>query len=195
MIEKDKSPEVNYEWPDNYYMTISPEDRLSILKEHMSDAREESANNFRMKLYEKRYISDKHGKTIDNFTKAWMMMGITAEQGIGLFSGKKTKKEWLGYIDDFCLDKSICSNEEEIALLEKEWIAFFNQFIYNCSTDKTYGSTFMGLIPMKKKTISAKAAAELEHLTKTFPERLGLDEQFAPFYEIAAKVYKESTVL
>lgn len=189
MIKKKEMPAANYDWPMNYYMEFNPEMRLSILSTQ-DDSQEDII--FMHKLYDMRYTLDKHEKTIDEFTRAWLLMKIDTNSRPGILTRSKLRKTWLDYAHTFFLDIYADCSEQQQNLIVQEWNAFFNQFLHTCSVDKTYGSTFFGVIPLTKDALSSKVASELNLLTNEYPALLDIDELFLPLHESASLAYQSS---
>lgn len=163
----------NLEFPDTLYAEYDPTVRYSILNEHPDTDREHILNV--------RYSISKNSQYVDNFMKAFMLMKISADNGVTFFNKKKLIKEWRDYASLLMIDTYSKSNDQLKALIESEWYAFISQYILSCLNDKVYGSTLFGIMQMKDEALINKLVNELALLTRGFPDKLGLKDTFSVF--------------
>ena len=192
MIQRKQTEEISSkEWPDCFYETLSPVDRLSLLEKELKKDPSNEENLFRKKLFNKRYQPGKHGTDYtDLFVQSFLMMKVASSSGISYFQIKRQKKELIDNMSSLCILDFPVKDSMEQSLLEREWEAFLFTYCRICMSDHTYGSTLLGIIPMKKESISSKLANELEELTKKYPAQFDLSEDFHRFHELAARVFQ-----
>lgn len=188
MIKKKDDIATTCEWPQNYYMEFDPARRHDIL-----ESQSDPDNSFRRRLYELRYTRAKNGKITDNFARCWLLMKIDTNTSANLLTKGKLRKTWTEYANSLCLSEYASYSENEQLLLRMEWNAFFMQFIHTCSIDRTYGSTFFGVIPLTRDALSNKVGQELELITLEYPDALGLKDLFSPLYQCALEAYQNSS--
>ncbi len=127
-----------------------------------------------------------------SYMRLWLMMKISAQNAPSLFGKRRLVREWLKYAEEFGLDRFPTASDAEKEQLINDWKGFLNDFCHLCLTDRTYGSTLFGLVPMKSDTVEEKLLNEIRTVTFFFPERLGLEETFAPLAGVAEEIYHNS---
>ena len=100
-----------------------------------------------------------------------------------------TKKELKQYMKDLCLLEYAPENETEQAVLLTEWENFAKVLLASCTGSKTYCSTLFGIVPIKDASVARKIAEEIDFVTRTYPQKLELADEFAPFREVMVNTY------
>ncbi|MBQ7676692.1 MAG: hypothetical protein IJT32_00515 [Lachnospiraceae bacterium] len=124
-----------------------------------------------------------------DYMRTWLMMKISAQNAPTVFGKRRLTREWEKYAAEFGLTGYADASDEEKEKRMSDWDGFLQDYCHLCLTDRTYGSTLFGIVPMKADTINEKLLNELNTITELFPERLGLKNLFAPLHEAAARVY------
>ena len=188
LLKKENTAQIDYleNWPEHYYEIENANERKEILSQAISQGLDLPNDNYRMKLLEKRYGKDKKS---DAFMKAWMMIKASGAAGISFFNKRHLQKELKQYMKDLCLLDYTPENETERAILLNEWKNFAKVLLASCTGCKTYCSTFFGIVPIKDASVARKIAEEIDFVTRTYPEKLELADEFAPFREIMVNTY------
>ena len=163
LLKKEKPAQIDplENWPEHYYEIENAKERKEILAQAISRGLDLPNDNYRMKLLEKRYGKD--GKS-DAFMKAWMMIKASGAAGISFFNKRHLQKELKQYMKDLCLLEYAPENE-------------------------TYCSTLFGIVPIKDASVARKIAEEIDFVTRTYPQKLELADEFAPFREVMVNTY------
>ncbi len=132
------------------------------------------------------YTIDQSGKT-DTYIRAWMMIKNGAEQGVSRFTMKSHKKSLDVYMKDLDLYAYQEASEAEQEVYRAEWSDFAKRVISLSYEDRTYGSTLWGLIPMKKETVGAKIARDIQLAMHDYPAEFQLENYFAPLQQILVR--------
>ena len=90
---------------------------------------------------------------------------------------------------DLCLLVYAPENETEQAVLLTEWENFAKVLLASCTGSKTYCSTLFGIVPIKDASVARKIAEEIDFVTRTYPQKLELADEFAPFREVMVNTY------
>ncbi len=188
LLKKEKPAQIDplENWPEHYYEIENAKERKEILAQAISRGLDLPNDNYRMKLLEKRYGKD--GKS-DAFMKAWMMIKASGAAGISFFNKRHLQKELKQYMKDLCLLEYAPENETEQAVLLTEWENFAKVLLASCTGSKTYCSTLFGIVPIKDASVARKIAEEIDFVTRTYPQKLELADEFAPFREVMVNTY------
>lgn len=180
LLKKEKPAQIDplENWPEHYYEIENAKERKEILAQAISRGLDLPNDNYRMKLLEKRYGKD--GKS-DSFMKAWMMIKASGAAGISFFNKRHLQKELKQYMKDLCLLEYAPENETEQTILLAEWENFAKVLLASCTGSKTYCSTLFGIVPIKDASVARKIAEEIDFVTRTYPQKLELADEFAPF--------------
>ena len=180
-------------WPEYYYRAEDPVKRKEALLQALEAGLDPDENSFRMTLFEKRYQQNpKTGAMVDLFIHAWLMMKINASSGVSFLQKKRQLKELQQLEQQLCLTDGPAKSETEKQILADEWRAFAKFYYQSCISDETYGSTFFGIVPLKKDTVSYKLAKEIHKVLETYPDLFGRKETFEPLNRIFKEVYCEA---
>ena len=188
LLKKENTAQIDYleNWPEHYYEIEHANRRKEILPQAISQEVGLPNDNYLKKLLEKRYGKDKKS---DAFMKAWMMIKASGAAGISFFNKRHLQKELKQYMKDLCLLDYTPENETERAILLNEWENFAKVLLASCTGCKTYCSTFFGIVPIKDASVARKIAEEIDFVTRTYPEKLELADEFVPFREIMVNTY------
>lgn len=192
MLRKDTSTEKkNYlkDWPDHYYEIETAAERLAALDSIEKTEFYTPADACRRVLCEKRFITDKNGKTTDSFLHAWMMIKASAAVGVSFLGKRRSAKELEGYMNQLLLTAEAQADIAEHDLLIAEWRDFAHSFIASCIGSKAYRSTLFGLIPIKDATAAEKLAAEILLVTRNYPAQFGQTDAFTPLHVIMHEAF------
>ena len=109
--------------------------------------------------------------------------------GISFFNKRHLQKELKQYMKDLCLLEYAPENETEQTILLAEWENFAKVLLASCTGSKTYCSTLFGIVPIKDASVARKIAEEIDFVTRTYPQKLELADEFAPFREVMVNTY------
>lgn len=138
-----------------------------------------------LELFGDRY-DYKSGRWIDKYMRSFMMLlTFNKSSSFGLFNGRR-KKEITKYLTELGLYGDI-SDSCQIA----EWTDFAAAYITSCISSKTYGTAFLGIIPMPDKNVALKIASDISTALNEVPGSYGLSEDVKPVYDIFIDTYKK----
>ena len=75
---------------------------------------------------------------------------------------------------------------------DREGRIFAKVLLASCTGSKTYCSTLFGIVPIKDASVARKIAEEIDFVTRTYPQKLELADEFAPFREVMVKDRKST---
>lgn len=191
LLKKDEAPEVDYleNWPEHYYEIEDVVKKRVYLKKALEQGIDSEHDAYRMKLLERRYFTIDKSGTADAFMHAWMMMKATTAQSVSFFQKKHLQREWKNCLKELCLIEYIPESDAEKEVLIDEWTDFARSFLISCTGSRGYRSTLFGILPMKDDSVAMKIAEEIQLVTRTFPEKLGMEAEMEPFREILVDTY------
>lgn len=172
------------DWPAHYYEIPTGTGRRTALEQAKKQGLTTPADSYRRKYCDKRFFSRNNTGNIDTFMHAWMMIKASSAAGISLFQKKRLTRELKGYMEALCLLPSQPLSQEEQAVLMEEWQDFACSFLFSCTDSKAYRSTLFGFVPIKDNILAEKIAAEILLVTKEYPAKLHLSEEFLPFHQV-----------
>lgn len=194
LLKKDEAPEIDYleAWPGHYYEIETAAKKKEYLKKAMEQELDPEYDKYRLRFLERRYFGQNTSGQVDAFMHAWIMMKATAAADVSVFQKRRLQKEWKGYLEELCLSEFTPENEAEQKVLLDEWRDFARSFLAYCIGSKTYRSILFGVLTMKDESLAMKIAEEIQLVTGTYPQKLGLAEEIAPLREIFVEVYLDT---
>jgi len=166
---------------ERYYTESSPEKRLELLEDMISEGVDVEKNQARKELFSIRY-KKKRNQYADQFMALWLL--------IKMYSSDATSKNQLvrahKVIQKEMKKLSYSSNE----LLLEEWKHLIRLYVEICRTDKNYGSTVFGLARLDSDKIEAKILRDISHTGISFPVEIGLEDELAVIVEATKEVYE-----
>ena len=176
------------EWPLHYYEIEDISERESALKMFLEQHPDSADDQKRLMLLHKRFGSNLPysgaANRGDRFMAAWMMIGISGNSSVHFLNRKHMEKELRQNLEALCI-----LNYEKDAVLTQEWQDFARRFLYSCTSCKSYGSTLFGMFPLKDKTVSAKIASEIDHVTRIIPLTFDLAKECEAFRQVMIDNY------
>lgn len=191
LLKKDEVPEIDYleAWPSHYYEIKTAAEKKEYLKKAMEEKLDSQYDKYRLKFLERRYFQGNTSGQVDAFMHAWVMMKATAATDVSVFQKRRLQKEWRGFLRELCLMEFVPENDAERKVLVDEWNDFARSFLEYCIGSKSYRSVLFGVLTMKDDSLALKIAEEIQLVTGTFPEKLGMKAEMAPLRQILADTY------
>lgn len=194
LLKKDEAPEIDYlaDWPGHYYEIDTAVKKREYLNAAMEQNLDPEYDKYRLRFLERRYFEKDKSGQVDAFMHAWIMMKATTAADVSVFQKRRLQREWRGYLKELCLLEFTPENDAEKEVLLEEWKDFARSFLAYCVGSKTYRSVLFGVLTMKDESLAMKIAEEIQLVTGTYPEKLGLAEEMAPLRQIFAEVYLDT---
>lgn len=197
LLKQNHTPQIDYmeNWPARYYEIEDATLKKSCLEQALAKNLDPKCDPYRMKLLEKRYYFNAHGKKTakaapDRFMYSWTMIKASAAMDHKSFLRKKrAEKELLSYMKDFCLIDYEPESPDEKQVLTDEWTDFAARLIESCVGNHTYCSTLFGIVPISDKLIAQKLVADINLITRDYPAIFGHEHRFNEFRQILIDVY------
>ena len=171
------------EWPLHYYEIEDISEREHALTAFLAQHPDSLDDQKRLVLLHKRF-GDHTANRGDRFMAAWMMIQISGNSSVHFLNRKRMEKELRKNLQALCI-----LDFEKDDILVQEWYDFARRFLYSCTSCKSYGSTLFGMFPLKDKTVAAKIASEIDHVTRIIPLTFGLAKECEPFRQIIVDTY------
>ncbi len=169
-----KDPSFPAEWPEAYY-ALPPKERFKALQKQLNQYPDSADDLRRKELFLKRY-----GKTYDDgFMLGWMMLKVADSEGASAASKPRFRHEVELELKRLCL---IDETPDEI--LEAEWRQFADTLIRTYLDSPSYRSMIFGIGHWSQETTARRFAAEIVTVTKTVPQRAGLESKMIPLQTI-----------
>lgn len=176
------------DWPLHYYEIEDISEREQMLKVFLEQHPESVDDQKRLLLLHKRFGDhlpyNGASNRGDHFMAAWMMIAISGNSSVNFLNRKHMEKELRQNLEALCI-----LNFEKDNILMQEWNDFARCFLYSCTNCKSYGSTLFGMFPLKDRTVAAKIASEIDHVTRIIPQIFDLAEECEPFRRIMIDAY------
>ena len=171
------------EWPLHYYEIEDISEREHALTAFLAQHPDSLDDQKRLVLLHKRF-GDHTANRGDRFMAAWMMIQISGNSSVHFLNRRHMEKELRKNLQALCI-----LDFEKDDILVQEWYDFARRFLYSCTSCKSYGSTLFGMFPLKDKTVAAKIASEIDHVTRIIPLTFGLAKECEPFRQIVVDTY------
>ena len=136
-----------------------------------------------LELLDGRY-NFRDGQWADNYMRAFLMLMTLNRASAIPFLNFGRQKEVRKYLTSL----GAYSNRIDSYQLE-EWKDFAACYITACTSSKTYGTAFLGIIPMPDKNVAMKIAADIDTALFEIPDSYDLFEASKPIYEIFKETY------
>ena len=147
-----------------------------------SDITPEAAKRY-IELLDNRYEM-KNYQWVDKYMHAFMMLlTLNRASSISFLNGRR-QKEVRKYLTELgAFNDNIDSYQIE------EWKDFAACYISSCTSSKTYGSAFLGIIPMPDKNVGLKIAGDIDTALCEVPKSYDLFDIAKPLYETFKETY------
>lgn len=171
-------------WPASYYEESSPEVRKEMLEVILKKNPDSVSDQRRKRIYVFRY--GKGRKHADAFLHAWLMIKIMAQDSVNLLNRNAKKEELRSHMQAIGL-----LDDDPPEELKQEWKHFARTVIETNASDRTYGSTVMGLVGIGDENTIIKLMDEINAVTKFVPDRLGMKKEMEELREIFHQTFTE----
>lgn len=191
ILKKEPATQTDYlaDWPAHYYEIPNGMARRDALDTIAKQGRSVPADSIRRYFCEHRFFSLNNTGNVDIFMRAWMMIKASSAAGVSFLQKKQLIRQLETHMQDLCLLPSTPLSQEEQQILTEEWRDFACSFLSSCTGSKAYCSTLFGFVPIKDTIVAEKIAEEILLVTKNYPAKLGLSEEFGPFRQIMCDTY------
>ena len=189
-MSKERAP-----WPQCYYDELDARKRKDLLDkaiENGEGAPEENA--VRQKLWALRYGQPKKNMPpADGYAGLWITMNLWRRDTASRFRVRAAVKELSGMLKQLGIDAPQASSLEQ-ELVYRELVHAVRLYLSTC-TEGSYNTRFLGMVRLKPEQLVDKIVNEICGVAYELPERLGMEEQFAPLrraaYEAFSAAYPE----
>ncbi len=169
---------VNPVW-NEFYAELDPGKREKILKELLASAEDDGANDFRQKIFKKRYTDPKNPKhRIDLFLQQCIYLPTIYKKR--KFFMVNVKKEIRITMEATCLDRIDSYSESEKGALYAELKNAAARYFKTCSGSK-YGSTLFGISKAKDEDKERLAAKDAWEMYAGMPKFAGVEREMEMF--------------
>lgn len=176
-----------------YYREQDPMKRLELLNQSIEAGEEPEANAIRKELWEGRYKdSPQTGKDMkaDGYLALWMAMEFNRKAGSGLFGSKGARKEINKKLDELKFQEIRQKGALWEELLYRECRHMVNLYIELCGTDKSYNTTFCGIISISKDKAKKKLQKDIYETAIALPEDIQMQEELGMITRAAREMYE-----
>lgn len=179
-------------WPDNYYMEMDRDERKKLLEKAIEEEGRTEENLWRERLWESRYTAvDREPDGIDHFVRGYINLFYVAKSLKSVLRKKGNIKDMEQIRKDLCLDLQYEGSEIAEKVLYREYCHLIRLYLQLCMSDRSYSTTFMGLMSFNEDRMLDKMASDICKTAFVTPKRMGMEEVFEIFTQAALNVYKE----
>ncbi|MFQ7158178.1 MAG: DUF6553 family protein [Ruthenibacterium sp.] len=187
-MSKERAP-----WPQCYYDELDARKRKDLLDkaiENGEGAPEENA--VRQKLWALRYGQPKNMPPADGYAGLWITMNLwrrdtASASACARGEGAERYAEAAGH-------RRPAGQQPGTGAVYRELVHAVRLYLSTC-TEGSYNTRFLGMVRLKPEQLVDKIVNEICGVAYELPERLGMEEQFAPLrraaYEAFSAAYPE----
>ena len=176
-----------------YYREIDPMKRKKILSKSVEENEDPGMNPVRQELWEIRYRDKAKASGVDR-ADGFMALLMDMELGKGsvkkMFGGKHVIRDVQKRLEKLEFQRFANGDEIQREVLYRECCHLVQTYMQLCLEDKTYGTAFLGIVPMKKENILAKLRTDIFETFIQFPHDAKLEEELAPLTKAARVMYE-----
>ncbi len=175
-----------------YYREIDPMKRKKLLDRSVAENEDPQMNPLRQELWEIRYREKSKSADVER-ADGFMALLMDMELGKGsvkkLFGGSRIKKDIRSRLDKLEFERFARGDELQQEALYRECCHLVQSYMQLCLEDKTYGTAFLGIVPMKKENILAKLRADIFETFIQFPCDAQMQEELSCLTRAARAMY------
>lgn len=186
--------EMNTVTAEDYYKEQDPLKRGEILR-ILEEREPGEENRLRRAIYDRRYACKSQrndGELADGYIGLWMSMRLLADKSRGFLGKKSLRKELVKQMDRLGIPAFMDQGELARELLFDEFYHMAALYIHISLTDRSYGSTFLGMMPLKEEQLHAKLSDEVSRIAYEIPANLGMEEEFSIFTRAVADAFTDA---
>lgn len=176
-----------------YYKEHDPMKRKKLLDKSIELGEDIEKNTIRKEIWEIRYSKesevDKKVKA-DGFLSLWMLMEYNKEVVGKFFGGKKAKKELETEVNRIGIQEFCNRSELHKELMYQECVHLVKTYIELCMTDRSYNTTFCGLISIGEDQRKQKIKVDLYKTAVILPKEINMQKEFSMITKAAGEVYE-----
>ena len=174
-----------------YYREHDPMKRKELLDAAIAEEDSEE-NIIRRELWEIRYKESQSGtpSRADGFLALWMSMEFNKNAGNKIFGSKGACKEIRKKLEQLKFKEFQEGDELHQELLYRECCHMVKMYMELCETDRSYNSTFCGIIHISKEKAKAKLQADMIQTAVELPKSIGMEEELAIVTKAAREMYE-----
>lgn len=128
-----------------------------------------------------------NGTQIDVWMRAWMDIVTMEKAGISAFNKKKCQRELRKNLEIFGLADGKAPDDT----MKDAWRSFTADFMRSCMESRMFRGFVFGIGKVKDEVLAKLMLDEILLVTKTIPEKLGLDMLAAPLHEVMLETFAE----
>ena len=175
-----------------YYREQDPMKRLELLNQSIEAGEEPEANEIWKELWECRYSDSQVGgkdMKADGYLALWMAMEFNRGAGNKLFGPKGAKKEITKQLEKLKFQEFRKKGQLEEELLYRECCHMVRLYMELCATDRSYNTTFCGIISISKDKAKKKLQRDIYETAIALPEAVGMEEELGIITRAAREMY------
>lgn len=176
-----------------YYREHDPMKRKKLLEQSIEAGELPKENAVRMELWNLRYASpsqvEKNNRA-DGYLAMWMSMEFNKEAGKGFFGSRGAKKEIVEHLKKLKFIEIQEKGGLYEELLYRECCHMVKMYMELCETDKSYGSTFCGLINITQDKLVNKIRRDIEMTAVELPSSIQMEKELGIITRAAKEMYR-----
>lgn len=176
-----------------YYKEYDPLKRKQFLEQSIAAGEEKEANLIRKELWENRYKGSREKDTdvpADRYLALWMSMEFGKDSSGRMFGRKGARKEIARKLKELGLEKLQKKSDLHRELLHRECVHMVKTYMELCEKDKTYNTTFFGIVPINEKTAKNKLQKDIYDTAVILPADIEMEEELQMITEAARIAYE-----
>lgn len=179
-------------WVEKFYHETEKEDREEIFEQGIQEEGLTKENEFRQKLWNRRYTPDKKEKgEVDHFFKGFLTLDTLGRTKPGFFTSKFIKKEIASLKKIWGMDLAEEYGEMGKELHYEEMKHLARTYITICQDDKNFSTMILGVGKLSKDKLAEKIADKIFVLAREIPKAHEFEEIAEPFSNALIEVYFE----
>lgn len=174
-----------------YYREHDPMKRKELLEAAVSED-DSLENQIRKELWEIRYSQEQSGtpSRADGFLGLWMSMEFNKNSGNKLFGSKGACKEIRKKLEQLKFREFLDGDDLHQELLYRECCHMVKMYMELCETDRSYNTTFCGIVHISKDKAKDKLKADIAQTAVDLPKAIGMEEELAIVTKAAREMFE-----
>lgn len=174
-----------------YYREHDPMKRKALLDAAIAEEDSEE-NRIRKELWEIRYSESQGGTPAraDGFLGLWMSLEFNKNAGNKMFGMKSACKEIRKKLQQLKFQEYQTMGELHHQLLYRECCHMVKMYMELCETDRSYNSTFCGIVHISKERAKEKLRADIIQTAVELPKSIKMEEELGIVTRAAREMYE-----
>lgn len=174
-----------------YYREHDPMKRKALLDAAIAEDDSEE-NRIRRELWEIRYSEPQGGtpSRADGFLGLWMSLEFNKNAGNKMFGMKSACKEIRKKLQQLKFQEYQTRDELHHELLYRECCHMVKMYMELCETDRSYNSTFCGIVHISKERAREKLKADIIQTAVELPKSIKMEEELGIVTRAAREMYE-----